>query len=244
MTQPTNRPTVTLPVFGTVQRRWVYVAAASVAVLVGYAYWSRARGGAASSSGGGAGYDPALGSVSYPSSYVNPVPDAPPSGEVVVDQAVIRSDAQWSLVAIDRLSAADVNPLFAATTIGKYLAGMELSAQEADTVRAAWALAGYPPSGVPLKLATIAPPPSQTPPPTQTTAPSSNPGYNTDTHTQARAGSSVSEFLSYYYGGSHALWQSLNQDTPTTANTSGGKFVKDMTYRLPGYTLGGNKLPY
>lgn len=239
MTQPEGRPTVTLPVFGTVQRRWVIVAAATVAAIVGYAYWSRSRGGP----GGGVLYDPATGSVTGPGGYVNPAPHSPDSGEpVVVDDTVIRTADQWGAAAVAALTQAGWDAQFAATAIGKYLGGDRLAPTEVAAVRAAQALVGLCPGNPP-----IIPDPSSTgqQPPPPDDEPDPDP---LQTHTQVAAGDSVTTFLTRYFGGDEAEWRRINADTPTTANTtwtaSGPVFKQAMTYRLPGYVTGGNTLPY
>lgn len=237
MTQP--QPTVNVPVVGTVQRRWVIVGVAVVAGIVGFAYWSRSRSGP----GGGVLYDPTTGSVVGPPGYVNPVPDGPESDPVVVDDSVIRTPDQWAAVATQRLIDTGWEAQFAATAIGKYLAGDGLAPEEIRAVRAAQALAGLCPGNPP-----IIPLPNVINPPTPPSEVEPNPGYATDTHTQARKGEKLTDFLNRYYDGSESLWLALNPDTPTTANLTAippgvRVFIETMTYRLPGYVLTGNQLP-
>lgn len=160
MSQPDS--TVKVPVVGGVQRRWILIGAAAVAVFVGYAYWKRAKTP-------GTVYDPSTGTVDLGTGgYQNPAPTSPRSGPID-EPGVISNDAEWSMDAIDKLEGADFNRAYASITIGKYLAGQPLDENELDLVRAAWALAGHPPSNI----AAVSQPSTGTPAPTPTPV---NPG--------------------------------------------------------------------
>lgn len=136
MSQPVNVPAV-----GPVNRRWIVYGGLAVVGIVGYAYWKRSRSP-------GTVYDPAGGTVDLGTGgYQNPAPTSPPSGPVD-DNDLITSNSQWSAAAISALVGIGFNPQFAATTIGKYLAGMELTPEEADVIRAAFGLVGEPPNAM------------------------------------------------------------------------------------------------
>lgn len=138
MSQPVNVPAV-----GPVQRRWVIWGGLAVLALVGYAYWQRSRQS-------GTMIDPSTGTMDAgDGGYQNPAPTSPPSG-LVDDPNVISSNDEWARRAVDALTSIGFNAQYAATTIGRYLSGQELSPEEADVVRTAFALVGEPPNQLAL----------------------------------------------------------------------------------------------
>lgn len=176
MAQPEGQPTTNVPGVGPVKRQWLFVGAAVVAVIVGYAYYKRRN-----RSGPSTVYDPATGTPAADlGGYQNPAPTSPPSG-VVDDPNVISNNDEWSRVAVDRLVSAGWNAQYAATVIGKYLAGQQLTTEEADLIRAAYALAGYPPQMIaivtapPPPVEDDTPPDTNPPPPPNTNVPPTKP---------------------------------------------------------------------
>lgn len=169
MTAPTPA-TVTLPAVGTVQRRWVVVGGVAVAGAVAYAYMKRRKRGTTVT-----GYETTTGTPALPSDgYQNPAPTSPPSGTVVDgDTPEITSNGQWSAAAVDALAAIGMEPGYVARILGRYLDEQQLTAVEADVVRQAYAMVGYPPHMVALKVipSTQPPPPGDTPPPPSTGVP-------------------------------------------------------------------------
>lgn len=162
MSQPAAQPTVKVPGAGNVQRRYVVGGAVVVVAIVGYAYWRRSRAAQT------VGIDTTTGSVGGSGSFVNPVPNADgfssvsdnPTGE-------IRTDDEWArAVAEDFAQSQTYNAAFVQVTLGKYLAGQGLTSEEADLVRAAWALRGHPPSGIGITMATSGGAPGTPGPPT------------------------------------------------------------------------------
>lgn len=150
-----------VPVVGTVNRRWVFIGAATVAVIVLYAYHRRARKTPVT-------YDPSQGGVDLGTGgYQNPAPTSPRSGPVDEGQEADDNET-WSRKAVEALIGAGYNAQYAAIVIGKYLASVPLSEEELNTVRAAFALVGYPPDYIaPIPLPTTGTPPPTQPPPTQ-----------------------------------------------------------------------------
>lgn len=143
--------TVTLPGVGPVRRSVVIVGVIALGVLAYVIYKKRTASAAAAVTG----VNTTTGTAALPDTgYVNPAPTSPSSGPI--DQStpgVITSNDQWSQTAIQDLTANGWNAQFAATTIGRYISGQQLSQEEADAVRAAYGLAGYPPTMVALVTA-------------------------------------------------------------------------------------------
>lgn len=137
--------TVNLPIFGTVQKRYVYIGGAVVVVIVGGAWAMHLR----RRSSGEISYDPATGSVTGSGLYDNPVPDGPESGQAVETVPVIDTNAEWGQAAVEALGSAGWDRQFAAIAIGKYLSESPLTMEEANAVRAAWGILGKPPVNPP-----------------------------------------------------------------------------------------------
>jgi len=162
---------VKLPVVGQTSRRTLIIGGATVAVIVGVAYLYRAR---RRSSGTVVAADPATGTATG-GAYVNPAPSRtldPTQGE----EGLITTDDEWVNAVAPMLISADWDAQFVYLTLGKYLAGEELSSDEAALVRAAWGMKGKPPSGRGIVLANSGggspgnnppppPPPADNPPP-------------------------------------------------------------------------------
>jgi hypothetical protein len=145
---------------GTVQRRWVYIGGGLVVVIVGYAYLARRRSASAAPT-----IDPATGSLAG-GGYVNPVPDAV-GGSAAVDSTPdsIDTNSAWVLQVLGDLESLGWDAQFAASALGKYLAGSPVTSDELNLIRTARGLRGNPPEGAPEPL--VVPgggPPSQPPP--------------------------------------------------------------------------------
>jgi hypothetical protein len=176
--------TVKLPVIGQTDRRWVYVGAAAVAVIVGWAYWRRGRG-----DDDGLVYDPSTGSPTANSGYVNPNPDPPNAVDPGPGVNHPSNNAEWGQLAVARLVELGENPSAAALAVGKYLGSVALTSVEADMVRRAKAITGDPPKNLPIILLTTTPAPgggTPAPPPPPPPPPAPAPAPNMGTPTPPR----------------------------------------------------------
>jgi len=215
MTAPAEptRPTVTVPVIGTVQRRWLFVGGAAVAVIVAYAYMRRRA-----TVNAPATFDPATGSPTSGGTYVNPVPGGNGGSDTVDSTPTsIDTNAQWVQAVIADLAGLDINVQFALTALGNYLAAphngtVALDEDQLRIVRQAWALRGQPPEGAATPvLATpgvTTPPPSTTPPPTP--PPATTPPQSTSTRAHVDAGSDVYLVVAQLFGGEWTKFETLN----------------------------------
>lgn len=137
---PGPRGTVTLPGVGKVKTTYVMVAGALVVGIVGYAYWSRSRGG----DGTELVVDPSQGSIGEGGAAPDPAPGTGGFGDE--DQAPVTNE-QWSQQAVAKLGEVGYEPGFVAAALGKYLARSPVTAEEEEVIRTAWALIGKPPIG-------------------------------------------------------------------------------------------------
>jgi len=160
MSQPTPRPTVTLPLVGTVQRRWVYVGVGAVALVVGYSYLAARRRAQT-----GPVLDPSTGALADSGAYINPNPGAEGSSSTVdsTPDSIDTNDA-WVRVVLADLAGLDWPTSFAASALGKYLAGAPVTTDELNLIRTAWGLRGKPPQGAPEPLLAPSGGPPSTPP--------------------------------------------------------------------------------
>jgi hypothetical protein len=154
--------TVDVPVIGRTPRKYVFGAAAVVAVIVGYAYWRRAAGAAEAATpdyyadlrtGSDTGSDAYTGASDSISGS---------SGTAAYDSTprAITTDQEW--VAAVEAQLTYLEPGYLATTLGKYLARQPLTSDEADVIRAAWAARNKPPSNPPIILASSSSTPGTT----------------------------------------------------------------------------------
>lgn len=142
--------TVNVPGVGTVQKKYVAAGAGVVGVIVLYVWWNQRQGNAGVLATGEAGEavgDELLEDTSgVPGTdYVPPVVQNPPP--VVDEQGVITNNAQWAVAAVSALTDVGADTAAASSAIGRYLAGLALTATAADLVRQAVALVGEPPTG-------------------------------------------------------------------------------------------------
>ena len=180
---------VTLPGIGPVKVGYVYAGAGVIAVAVIYAYWrsSRTTGtevtgdeAAAEDTGtelgtdtAGSGFDYVNGAGAYDygtgSSY--PIYQYPNTSNTVTS-TLPTTDAEWARAAREELEGEGAESAQASSAIGNYLAGLCVSAAEADLVRRANAMLGHPPQHTYSIITCPAKPPTTTPPPTGTKPPS------------------------------------------------------------------------
>lgn len=151
--------TVDLPVIGEVETRWLWVAGAAVAGIVGYAWWARSRGGPI---GADVTVDPATGAGEDGGG--RPL-SPPPGGTVDLTDGSINTNEEWANEVVQRLGEVGYEPGFVATAVGKYLARQPLNPDEVDVVRTAWALVGRPPESPPPITETPEPEPEPEPDP-------------------------------------------------------------------------------
>lgn len=132
--------TATVPVVGKVKKAYVAVALAGTAGIVGFAWWRRSQ--TASDTAPDYYADTRTGSELPTDDYTNP-------GGVDTSQdddgtwKAPKSDVEWSQAVVEKLSWFE--PGYVSRTVGKYLAGSMLTADEADLIREAWAQVGKPP---------------------------------------------------------------------------------------------------
>jgi len=166
---------VTLPAVGPVDRKVVIGGGVVVVGIVGYYVARRFKRAATPATVS----DPATGSTDGTGLYTNPVPGASGSDTVnSTDPTAIRTNAQWTQKVLDDIGNRGIyDQAFAAAVLGRYLAGVALTADEANVVRTAWGLEGQPPEGNhPIVLATTGSTPgSGNPAPTPTPVPVPHP---------------------------------------------------------------------
>jgi hypothetical protein len=136
--------TVELPGIGQVKTEYVWAGGAAIAGFVTFAWW-RAR---TSSDTAPIVLDP---NDVVPEGEHNPPPSNDSSGDYDTTEPP-RNNAEWSRAATEYLSQAGYDPKLVAGALGKFLQRAELSASEADAVRAAVAVTGYPPDNGPWPI--------------------------------------------------------------------------------------------
>lgn len=149
--------TVNVPVVGRLKSSYVWVGGALLVGVVGFAWISRSRSGAAV--------------VEEPSTANTALPDGTPP--TVVDsnldltgegQEVLDTNAKWTIAAVEYLTSIGYDANFVGATLGKYLARRALTSNEQDVVLAAVAAKGPPPVGGPFAI-TSTPVPNPVPHP-------------------------------------------------------------------------------
>lgn len=157
--------TVRVPGIGQVKRQQVYIGVALVAGIAGYAWWRAGSGGA-----------PAEDIPAYTEEDIadgvtdTPVGTAGPganSGGADTDSSTTPdTDAEWTQQATELLSAAaGIEGGAASVALGRYITHQSLTPAQADIVRAAIGLVGYPPGGAyPINTSTGSTPSALTEP--------------------------------------------------------------------------------
>lgn len=167
--------TIKLPAIGEVKKQYVYVGAAIVTVIVGYAYWRRASG---LEQADVTEEELAVDEGQYEPDYVDPtfggvssMPYTPPVATEVID-----TNAEWTTAAVEAMAALSYDGATVAAALGKYLAKQALTPAQAEMVTTARGLVGEPPVGGPYAI--IYAPGGGTTPPT-TTPPTTTPPAST-----------------------------------------------------------------
>jgi hypothetical protein len=161
--------TTTVPVVGKVKTTYVYVGAALVAGIAGYAWWRRSQADpAVDSTDGGLYADTRTGSALPTDAYANPAPNADgQSGTGIGGDSTFHApstDPEWASAVIDKLSWYE--PGYVSATVGKYLARQPTTPDEQTLIREAWAQLGHPPGNQPLVSAPVPATPTAVPAPT------------------------------------------------------------------------------
>lgn len=143
--------TIDLPGAGPVKKVYVYVGLAVVVGIVGYAWWTRRNTSAdGETSYVEPGYEDYGGGVQTPGGGTT-TPGIPWQPGEPVDEddpaTPITNNAQWTRRAVNYLTEQGSDGFLVTVTLGKYLARVELTAAEADLVRAALGAIGAPPNG-------------------------------------------------------------------------------------------------
>jgi hypothetical protein len=130
----------------TQRRRILIISVAAVVVIVGYAYLrNRTRASRAAATT----VDETTGTAGADVPYLNPAPVT--TRDATVDttggQGLISNDGWYRQVLADMAESELFEPGFAASALGKYLNGVGLTGDEANVVRVAIGLRGYPPQG-------------------------------------------------------------------------------------------------
>jgi hypothetical protein len=132
--------TVKIPGDGQIKKQWLLVGGALVIGIVGYAWWHAGRADAAPS-------DETL--TEQPSDLGPADVTSVSSGGGVTDTGAvfITTNDQWTRAAVAALVDLGYDAIQVTDALGKYLAGQQLTLQEATWVQAAVALVGKPPVG-------------------------------------------------------------------------------------------------
>lgn len=137
--------TVKLPGIGPVKKVYVYVGVGAVGVLAAYIMWRRQQAAAAADTTPadadlGTGLTTPDGGDVYQGATAGGAPTADPDITPMPS-----TNVEWTQQVLDYFNW--LEPGFVSSTVGKYLARVPLSADEADFVRQAWAARGKPPEG-------------------------------------------------------------------------------------------------
>jgi hypothetical protein len=131
-------------------RKVVLFAAAGAAGIVAYAWWRNRSAVPAGPAVDAGNVDPATG-LPYSPAPTNSVE----SGGGAVDTGVptpITDNPSWTQAALTQLANVGYDALFAAQTLGKYLARKPLSSAEQELVQTTLGLVGPPPQGQPYAV--------------------------------------------------------------------------------------------
>lgn len=155
--------TVEVPAVGKVKRTHLYVGAAAVAGIVGYAWYRRGIAGASEAPEGLATDPDGVGAADYE----NPGDYAPAGNSTYNAPAldIIDTNAEWAQAAGRTLTEYGYDPVLVSRALGKLLARQGQTTEEADASRAAKAYQGEPPVGGPWPIITGLPTPNPSPNP-------------------------------------------------------------------------------
>lgn len=146
--------TINVPGLGPTKSVYVYAGGALVVGIVGYAWWKNSQNqaqtdyvGASPDDYGVSDYDSPLGNSGGNSggSYDSTDPDA------------IRTNAQWTAFAVEKLATYNYDAAAVSSALGKYLARQGLTENEVGIVQQAIAVAGPPPIGGPYPITNALP---------------------------------------------------------------------------------------
>jgi hypothetical protein len=137
--------TVKLPGVGPVKKVYLYVGIGAVGVLAAYLMWRRQQDAAAADevpadADLGTGLTTPDGGDVYQGANAGGAPTADPDITPMPS-----TNVEWTQQVLDYFNW--LEPGFVSSTVGKYLARVPLSADEADFIRQAWAARGKPPEG-------------------------------------------------------------------------------------------------
>jgi fibronectin type III domain protein len=137
--------TVKLPGVGPVKKQYLFVGIGAVGVLAAYLVWRRQQA-AANAVPADAPLDTGL--TTGAGSDIYQGANAGGSGSSTGESDITpmpTTNTEWTQQVIDSFTW--LEPGFVTSTIGKYLARVPLSSDEADFIRQAWAVRGKPPEG-------------------------------------------------------------------------------------------------
>jgi hypothetical protein len=139
--------TMKLPGIGPVKKVYVYVGMGAVGVLAAYIMWRRQQSAAAADAipadaSLGDGLTTPDGGDVYQGATAGGAPTADPD-----ITPMPTTNVEWTQQVLDYFNW--LEPGFVSSTVGKFLARVPLSADEADFIRQAWAARGKPPEGPP-----------------------------------------------------------------------------------------------
>jgi hypothetical protein len=140
-----TKGTVKLPGIGPVKKVYVYVGLGTAGVLAAYLMWRRQQ---AADTADATPADADLGTGLTTPDGGDVYGGATAGGSPTADPDITpmpTTNVEWTQQVIDYFNW--LEPGFVSSTVGKYLARVPLSADEADFIRQAWAARGKPPEG-------------------------------------------------------------------------------------------------
>jgi hypothetical protein len=146
--------TINLPGLGPTKATYVYAGGALVIGIVGYAWYQNQKATANADFVGAQPEDYATGEYDSPlgNSGGNSTGDYDST-----DPNAIRTNAQWTAFAVEKLSTYNYDAATVASALGKYLARQGLTETEIGIVQQAIAVAGPPPIGGPYPISNALP---------------------------------------------------------------------------------------
>lgn len=147
--------TINLPGLGPTRAVYVYAGGALVVGIVGYAWYKNQQATANTDFVGASPDDYATGD--YDSPLGNSGGNSTGNFDST-DPNAIKTNAQWTAFAVEKLSTYNYDAATVASALGKYLARQGLTEAEIGIVQQAIAVAGPPPIGGPYPISTALPP--------------------------------------------------------------------------------------